>query len=140
MMDEADGKPGHVALQFGHRYAFAGVRTAFLSHPNPPRTVILSRPTRRVELCPAMNDASKFTPEGWWKIAQDKRSAVLGMRTKSSFSPVGAQRNTKLSIQFIRSERVKDLHFLSFPSTQPRAIFRNTQHHKGEHHENLPGK
>src|SRR5208337_3095003 len=43
MMDEVDGKPGPVALQFGHLDALNRVPTASLSLP-PKFTVILSQP------------------------------------------------------------------------------------------------
>jgi hypothetical protein len=32
-MDEVDGRPGHVALQFGHTNAHGGVPAVFLSLP-----------------------------------------------------------------------------------------------------------
>jgi len=52
-MDEADGRPGHVALQSGHRHAPEGVRTASLSlqYQFPQhRTVILSERSESKDL------------------------------------------------------------------------------------------
>ena len=50
MMDEVDGKPGPVALQFGHLDALKRVPPVSLSLP-PKFTVILSEAQRSRRIC-----------------------------------------------------------------------------------------
>jgi hypothetical protein len=41
-MDEVDGRPGHVALQFGHMNAHGGVPADLLSlHQKPPQILLI---------------------------------------------------------------------------------------------------
>jgi len=129
MTDEEDGRPGSVALQFGHLDALTDVPTAFLRPAHPLKNSFCVREFPRNSFVHS-HPGRKMPPRGRRPVPRGPAAAARAGRPRAfAVSEAGKQEAT-----FIGR--------LAPPQAAARFAGRGEQicNAKEKHHENVPGK